>query len=259
MTNTFTAAVIVVCLAFPIGAQDVAIHARKEPASASRPDTAFKAEARLVLLPVSVTDRNGGTVNGLGIETFTVSENADPRPIISFSSQDAPCSVGIVFDISGSMKKTISKSRIALRAFLDTANPFDEVFLMTFANKPTLRIGFTQDFAAIQNSVVFETPTGSTALLDAVADALGRLRSAQNARKALLVISDGGDNNSRYSKGELMRAAWEADAQVYSIGIPEYPQFGRKRPGGCWLIRFAGACGTNRRTAHYYPRPRQVS
>jgi len=110
-----------------------------------------------------------------------------------------------------------------VRAFLDASNPADEAFLMTFANKPTLRIGFTQDFAAIQNSVAFEAPTGSTALLDAVADALGRLRSAQNARKALLIVSDGGDNNSRYSKGELMRAAWEADAQVYSIGIPEYP------------------------------------
>ncbi len=116
MNCTFTAAVIVGCLAFPIGAQDIAMDPRKHRASAFHPGTAFKAEASLVLIPASVTDRNGGTVNGLGADNFLVFENAIPRPSISFSSQDAPCSVGIVFDTSGSMKKTISKSRIALRA-----------------------------------------------------------------------------------------------------------------------------------------------
>lgn len=220
----FVTAVVLVSLALTVAAQNVVITPQKHAASAAQPGTAFKADAKLVLIPVSVTDRNGGTVNGLGVGNFTVSEADAPRPIVSFSSEDAPCSVGIVFDSSASMKNTISKSKMALREFLDTANPLDEAFLMTFANKPTLRIDFTQDFAAIQNSAVFERPAGSTALLDAVADALGRLRSAHNARKALLVISDGGDNSSRYSQSELLKAAWEADAQIYSIGIPEYPR-----------------------------------
>ena len=195
----------------------------KPPAPASESGL-FRADVKLILIPVSVTDDNGATATGLRAADFKVFEDGAERPIVSFSSQDAPCSVGIVFDVSGSMSTKTTPSRLALKAFLDAADSNDEVFLMTFADRPVLRIPFTRDFATVQNSFLFEKPRGGTAMIDAIHEALLQVRAAHNMRKALLVISDGGDNQSRFSKGQLMTNALEADAQIYSIAIPARPR-----------------------------------
>ena len=197
---------------------------RAKPAAAVSESGLIKADVDLVLIPVSVTDDNGATLTDLRAADFKVFEDGVERPIVSFSSQDAPCSVGIVFDVSGSMSTKTTPSRLALKAFLGAADPSDEVFLMTFADRPVLRIPFTRDFAAVQNTFLFEKPGGGTAMIDAIHEALLQVRSAWNMRKALLVISDGGDNHSRFSKGQLMASALEADAQIYSIAIPAHPR-----------------------------------
>ena len=203
--------------------QNVSIQPRGQPQS-REPQASIRASVTLVLIPVSVTDRNGRTVNELQAASFSVFEDGVRRPIVSFSNEDAPCSVGIVLDLSGSMKSRISTAKEAVRSFFDNSNPQDEGFLMTFADKATLQIGFTRDFAAIQNSLVFERASGSTALIDAVYAALGQIRSAHTGRKALLVVSDGGENHSRHSSRELINAALESDVQIYSLVTPEHPR-----------------------------------
>lgn len=217
------AAVLIMSVAIPVPAEQNSPPRRAGPATSSA-RTDIKADVRLVLIPVSVTDKNGANVIGLRAENFSVYEDGTQRPIVSFSQEDAPCSVGIVFDVSGSMLTKVTPSQSALHAFLDAANENDEVFLMTFSDQPTLRIPFTRDFVAVQNSLAFEKRAGMTALIDAIYEALRLSRTAENGRRALLVISDGGDNYSRYSREELRMATVEADTQIYSIGIQGIPR-----------------------------------
>ena len=184
---------------------------------------AIKVDVNLVLVPVTVTDEMGRIVSGLGRDYFSVYDDTQEQPIVSFSSEDAPFSVGLVFDTSGSMRGKLDIARRAAQAFWQSANPEDEAFLVTFSEHAELQVDFTRDFADIQNGLLFAAPKGKTALIDAIDLALRRLKSAHNSRKALLVLSDGGDNNSRFSKRELLRFAKEADAQIYAIGIHDSP------------------------------------
>ena len=185
----------------------------------------IRADVNLVLVPAVVTDRKGATVNGLTRDNFRVLENKVPQDIVALSNQDAPCSIGIVLDLSGSMRTKLRAATDAVRAFLETANPEDEVFLLTVGSRPHSLSDFTADFAALQNRVVAARADGDTALVDTVYWGLSRLRSARNGRGALLVVSDGMDNNSRYSKAELLRVAEESDVQVYTIGIADSTAF----------------------------------
>lgn len=143
------------------------------------------------------------------------------QQIAHFSSQDAPISVGIVFDTSGSMGPKLSWSRQAVMQFLRTANPQDEFFLVEFNDSPSLSVGLTSNGDDIQNRLIFTQAKGSTALLDAVYMAMGQLKKARNPRKAVLIISDGGDNASRYTEREVKNAVLESDSQLYAIGIFE--------------------------------------
>jgi len=167
----------------------------------------IQSNASLVLVPVSVTDRNGATVNGLDVKDFTVFEDKAPQPIIALSSEDAPSSVGIVFDISGSMRDKTDLAKTALRAFVGSANPEDEAFLLAVSTRPEVFSGFTSDLATLAGAVQFLKSGGSTALIDTVFEALDRMRSASRQRRALLILSDGMDNHSRHSQGELTRRA----------------------------------------------------
>ena len=173
----------------------------------------------LVLVPVTVTDPLDRLVTGLDAEQFAVMEDKVPQKIQSFSSEDAPISVGVIFDSSGSMADKMAKSREALTQFFKTANPQDEFFLVDFEDQPYLLSDFTSNVDDLQNRVAFINAHGRTALLDAVYLALDKMHAAHNPRKALLIISDGGDNHSRYTEADVRNVVKEADVQIFAIGI----------------------------------------
>jgi Ca-activated chloride channel family protein len=171
----------------------------------------------MVLVPVTVTDHNGKTIEGLRAEDFNVLDDKVAQQIVSFTTEDAPCSVGLVLDISGSMRNTLGDAKSVAQSFLRTANPEDEFLLLTVSTQPAASSGFTTDIAALEESIAFTRPEGMTALIDTVYLGLNRMRRANQPRRALLILSDGMDNYSRYSKSELMRVALEANVQIYTI------------------------------------------
>jgi Ca-activated chloride channel family protein len=178
----------------------------------------IKRDVNLVLVPVSVTDPMQRLVTGLAQENFQVFEGKKPQEIRHFSSEDTPVSVGIVLDSSGSMKDKMERVREAVNQFCETANPQDEFFMITFADKPRLASDFTSVPEEIEKELLFTQPRGRTALLDAVYMATGKMHQAKYAKKALLIISDGGDNHSRYGEREVKEAVKESDVMIYAIG-----------------------------------------
>jgi Ca-activated chloride channel family protein len=181
----------------------------------------IRVDTTLVLIPVAVTDPMSRFVTGLDKENFKLFEDKVEQSITQFSSEDAPLSVGIVFDTSGSMGSKLLKSRQAVTQFMKTANPEDEFFLVTFNDRPELVVPMTPDTEEIQNRLTFMTGKGRTALLDGVYMAMNHMKKAKNPRKAILIISDGGDNSSRYTESEVRNAVRESDVQIYAIGIYE--------------------------------------
>jgi VWFA-related protein len=182
----------------------------------------IRIDATLVTVPVVVTQAgNGRLLTGLEKKNFKLTEDKVEQEILSFSSEDAPLSVGVVFDASGSMGGKLQRSREAVAQFMKTANPEDEFFLVQFNDRPELTMPFTSDSGQIQNRLTFLQSKGSTALLDGVYTAMNEMKKARNGRKAILIISDGGDNNSRYTENEVKNFVREADVQIYAIGIYE--------------------------------------
>jgi len=179
----------------------------------------IRKDVDLVLVPVTVTDPMNRLVTGLEKENFFLTDSGQPQEIRHFSSEDAPVSLGVIFDISGSMANKIDKSRDAVVEFFKTANPEDEFFLVTFSEKPEVLADFTTSVEDIQSKLVYATPKGRTALLDAIYLGMNRMRKAKHQKKALLIISDGGDNHSRYTEGEIKSMVKEADVQIYAIGL----------------------------------------
>jgi Ca-activated chloride channel homolog len=179
----------------------------------------FRTETNLVLVPATVTDDDERLVTGLEKKNFVLYQDNKKEPLQALWSDDAPVSVGIIFDVSGSMKDKIMKSREAIRSFLETANPQDEFFLITFSDRPQLTSGFSRNIDHLSDRLMFTQPQGRTALLDAIYLGLATMKSARYPRKALLIISDGGDNHSRYTEGELKSMVQEADVQIFGIGI----------------------------------------
>jgi len=177
----------------------------------------FRTTAGMVLVPVTVTDHTGKTVTGLQREHFTILDEHVVQPIVSFAGEDSPSSVGLVLDVSGSMRNTLGDARTIVGAFLKTANPQDEFFLLTVSTKPETVSGFTSDVAALERTVPQTSSGGMTALIDTAYLGLSQMRHARSPRRAMLIVSDGLDNNSRYTKSELIRVALEADVQVYSV------------------------------------------
>ena len=186
-----------------------------------RPRSNIRVDSTLVLIPVTVTDPMNRFVTGLEKENFKLTEDKQPQEISQFSSEDAPLSVGVVFDCSGSMGHKLDKSRQAVAQFFKLANPEDEFFLVQFNDSANLIQTFTRNLEEIQNKLAFTQSKGRTALLDAVYMAVHEMKKARNPRKALLLISDGGDNSSRYSEAEIKSVVKEADVQIYAIGIYE--------------------------------------
>ncbi len=181
----------------------------------------IRVDTTLVQINVTVTDPLNRFVTGLEKEHFRLFEDKVEQSIVDFSSEDAPLSIGLVFDTSGSMGPKLQKSRQAAAEFFKTANPEDEFFLIEFNDRPELVVPFTTDTEEIQNRLTFSQSKGKTALLDGVYMAMNQMKKARNPRKAVLIISDGGDNNSRYTESEIKNAVREADVQIYGIGIFE--------------------------------------
>lgn len=205
------------------GDSKVSIEPRAKPSadSAPKPRADIRVDSTLVLIPVTVTDPYNRFVTGLEKENFKLFEDKKEQEIVQFSSEDAPLSVGVVFDCSGSMGSKLEKSRQAVVQFFRTANPEDEFFLVQFNDTANLVEPFTHNLEEIQNRLTFTQSRGRTALLDAVYLALHEMKKAKNPRKALLLISDGGDNSSRYTENEIKNLVKEADVQIYAIGIYE--------------------------------------
>jgi VWFA-related protein len=185
------------------------------------PATSIKIDVPLVLINVTVTDPMNRFVTGLDKDHFQIKEDKVDQAITQFGAEDSPLSMGIVFDASGSMGYKMSKAREAVAQFFKTANPEDEFFLAQFNDRPQMVTPFTSSLEEIQNQLTFVESKGRTALLDAIYLALNKMKEAKNTKKALLVISDGGDNSSRYTEREIKRLVKESDVQIYAIGIYE--------------------------------------
>lgn len=205
------------------GGPNVSIEPRAKAAAATEPASraSIRVDSTLVLIPVTVTDPMNRFVTGLDRDNFRLFEDKTEQKLLQFSSEDAPLSVGIVFDTSGSMGNKLEKSRQAVSQFFKTANPEDEFFLVQFNDRAELAVPLTHNLEEIQNKLTFTQSKGKTALLDAIYLSMHQMKKARNPRKALLVISDGGDNNSRYTESEIKNLVREADVQIYAIGIFE--------------------------------------
>lgn len=175
----------------------------------------------LVLVPVNVTDDLNRPVVGLDQQNFQLFENKKPQEIKNFSTEDAPLSIGILVDTSGSMSYKLERARDAVLQFCEAANPQDEFFLITFADTPQLASDFTTGGETLAADLLTARSKGQTSLLDAIYMGLRKMRSAHYARKALLIISDGGDNHSRYTERDVKSAARESDVTIYAVGTYE--------------------------------------
>ncbi len=179
----------------------------------------LKVAVDLVLVPVTITDPMNRLVTGLDKENFQLFEGSAKEEIKTFSSEDAPVSLGVIFDSSGSMASKMDRAKDAVMEFFKTANPQDEFFMITFSDEPEMVSDFTSSVDEIQGKLVFAVPRKRTALLDAIYMGVSKMRQAKYPKKALLIISDGGDNHSRYTEGEIKALVKEADVMVYAIGI----------------------------------------
>lgn len=241
-SRAFVVLAVLVCLGLPAIAQttdvnDVHVQPREVEKSkdAAAPDVPkenastnnglsahvrpLKVDVDLVLVPVTITDPMNRLVTGLDKENFQLFEGNSAQEIRTFSSEDAPVSLGVIFDSSGSMSSKMDRAKEAVIEFFKTANPQDEFFMVTFNDEPEEVTDFTSSVDDIQNKLVFAVPRRRTALLDAIYMGISKMRQAKFPKKALLIISDGGDNHSRYTENEIRALVKEADVMIYAIGI----------------------------------------
>jgi Ca-activated chloride channel homolog len=190
------------------------------PRVEDRDDRPISVTTDLVTLTLTVTDNFGRYVSGLGKNAFTIIDNDKEQEVTFFSDSDAPVSVGVVFDVSGSMSKDkIVKARNALERFINTSHPNDEYFLIAFNSRAQLLMDRTRDGSAVLDKLSLVQPKNNTALYDAVYLGTERVTRGAHQKKALLIISDGQDNSSRYNFGEVRRLLKESDVTIYSVGI----------------------------------------
>ena len=181
----------------------------------------LRVQTALVQIPVAVTDLSNRFVLGLQKEDFHLFEDGVEQNIARFSGEDAPMSVGLVFDESGSMGYKLRTSQAAVAQFMKTMSTEDEVFLVEFSNIAKLSVGFTSYPQRIEKALTAAQPAGLTAMLDAISLGLREMKEARNSRKAIVVISDGGDNNSHYTSAQIEALVRAADVQVYAMGVFE--------------------------------------
>jgi Ca-activated chloride channel family protein len=182
-------------------------------------DPAIKVDVDMVTIAVTVTDQNGRAVTGLEREDFRVWEDKVEQQIVSFDAEEAPASIGIVLDVSDSMKRKISAARDAAATFLKSGNNNDEYFVIEFSNRARITQKFTSDISKLWNSITPGRTYGMTAMYDALYLGMEQVKSGHNGKKALLLITDGDDNRSRYTASEIDEFLKETDIHIYPIGI----------------------------------------
>ena len=199
----------------------VSVVPRPQPNPALNPpgNRTIRLDIKVVQIPVTVTDTWDHPIPGLKKEDFQLFEDNVEQSIAYLSIEEAPASVGLLFDASGSMRNKLETSVAAVEQFFKTAVPRDEFLLVRFSTLPELLTGFTSDTSEISDWLHSTRPEGWTALNDAIYLGIQKMRSAKNGRKALLILSDGGDNNSRYSATEIRNLVREADVRIYSLGL----------------------------------------
>jgi len=211
------------------------------------PHADLRVDVPLVLIPVHVTTPAGTTIPGLRKENFRLFEDNVEQKVVHFSNEDAPLSIGLLFDASGSMENKIKKSWEAAAEFFKTANSDDEFFLVQFSDRPKLLLPFTQDADEVYHRLARVKPFGRTALLDAIGVGLSEMKKARYFRKAMVILSDGGDNRSRFTRGEIKNALLESDVQLYAMGIfdldPSRKQPAEERNGPVLLNELADDTG----------------
>ncbi len=212
----------------------------------TRPQTGaanIRADVNMALVPVSVTDTWGHSVRGLGRDNFQVFEGSRQMPIAAFSTEDQRVTVGLIFDCSASMTEKFKTSRMAPVELFQQLNPDDESFLVTVSDKAELRWPLTSNFEDLQNALLFVHPQGTTSLLDGVYLGLQQIRKSSNQRKALVIVSDGGDNDSRYSLRDLKRQLVESDVQIFAAGFYQNPRTHEEESGPALLSALCDRSG----------------
>jgi Ca-activated chloride channel homolog len=200
---------------------------------AKQPTQTLKIDVDLVLVSATVTDSLNRYVSGLEKSHFQIWEDKIEQKVEYFSAEDVPISIGVIFDVSGSMKDKIATARQAASTFLKTGNPEDEYFLVEFANRPEVASDFTTDVTKLQTKLIMTPAKGMTAMYDSVYLGLEKLKEGSNPKKALLLITDGEDNRSRYTFQNVKEFVKEQDVQIYGIGIVDdfNSQLGAGRTG----------------------------
>jgi Ca-activated chloride channel homolog len=214
-------------LQIPVSAQSLVSNDVKHdtPGQVIKPGQAVHLDVELALVNVSVTDPYNRPVTGLEPYNFRVFEDKVEQEIVTFSSEDVPISIGLILDLSGSMADKLGKAKQAAFEFLKTANPQDQFFLVGFNDRAELLAPFSSNVEDLESKMLTATAKGKTALLDAIYLGLTQMRNAAKGKRALLIVSDGGDNNSRYSEKDIKRLVREADTQLYSVGIFEPSEY----------------------------------
>jgi Ca-activated chloride channel family protein len=194
-------------------------HSSAGRSSSSPHSKPLLANVDLVLVPVTVADRRNRAVTGLEKQNFELYEDGQQQAIHTFSAEDAPISLGVILDTSNSMRNKLDVASESILEFFNTANPLDDFFLITFSDRPVLLVDSTSSVGEIQDRLFKVMASGRTSLLDAIYMGLNKIRHGRYQRRALLIVSDGGDNCSHYTRSEIKRLVQEADVELYGIGI----------------------------------------
>ena len=231
---TFLFSICSVCFAFQADDTLVSIVPRSRPSladvAANFPEPSLRIAASLVQIPVHVTTAAGSSITTLRENNFQIFEDGVEQKITHFALDDAPVSIGLLFDVSGSMQNKMRQAIEATASFFKTANNDDEFFLVEFSERPKLLVPFTSDSDEVYQRIVRTRPFGRTALLDAIHLAMDQMKNARNLRKAIVILSDGGDNRSRYTEREIKNALLESDVQVYAMGIFDREELRKRTP-----------------------------
>jgi Ca-activated chloride channel family protein len=205
----------------------------------------FRVEVNLVLVPVNVSDSMNRPVVTLKKEDFALYDEDKRQEIQYFSQEQSPVSVAILVDVSKSMSQKIDTERAAIIEFFKNANPDDEYFGITFSDRPRELVSSAQSIDEMERKLTAVQPGGPTAMLDAVYLAMSKLRSARYKRKAILILSDGGDNASQYTMREIKSLVRESDVQIYAVGLFETFLLSafEEKMGGKWLGEITDCTG----------------
>src|SRR3982074_153684 len=216
-----------------------------EGASADTRVKPLRVNVNLVLVPVEVTDAMNHPITGLEKRNFVLFDNDEEQEIQYFYTEDSPISVGLLLDLSKSMANKFDAERSAVSEFFKNANSQDDYFVVTFSNHPEMLTEVTQSIGTMQSKLAAAIPNGSTAMLDAISLAMTRMHSAKYKRRALLIISDGGDNNSHHKYREIKSLVRDSDVEVYAIGLFDTSFFNtfEESIGKKWLSGITDATG----------------